>query len=179
MRGRGAALSGVAAGADGVHIEVHNCPEEAMSDGAQALLPDQYAAVAAQMRDAGINVKREVLPGSTFWNDWAKYPFSSTNWNHRPLGTQVLGLAYRSGEAWNEAGFANAEFDSLLAEANSIADADKRRVVMGKLQAIMIDEGVTIQPYWRTVSRHHKDNLVGVDMHIAYLPQIYKWALKA
>ncbi|MEL6794956.1 MAG: diguanylate cyclase, partial [Pseudomonadota bacterium] len=107
------------------------------------------------------------------------YPFSSTNWNHRPLGTQVLGLAYRSGEAWNESGFANAEFDSLLAEANSLADVDKRRVVMGKLQAIMIDEGVTIQPYWRTVSRHHKDNLVGVDMHIAYLPQIYKWALKA
>ena len=35
----------------------------------------------------------DVLPGSTFWNDWAKYPFSSTNWNHRPLGTQVLALA--------------------------------------------------------------------------------------
>ena len=29
--------------ADGVHIEVHNCPEEAMSDGPQALLPEQYA----------------------------------------------------------------------------------------------------------------------------------------
>lgn len=136
-------------------------------------------AVAAQLRDAGIKVKREVLPGSTFWNDWAKYPFSSTNWNHRPLGTQVLGLAYRSGEAWNESGFANEEFDALLAEANSIADADKRRTVMGKLQAIMIEEGVTIQPYWRTISRHQNGKLTGVDMHIAYLPQIYKWALKA
>ena len=94
-------------------------------------------AVAAQLREAGIKVKRTVLPGSTFWNDWVNYPFSSTNWNHRPLGTQVLGLAYRSGEAWNEAGFANEEFDKLLAEANSIADADKRRVVMAKLQKIM------------------------------------------
>jgi 3-deoxy-7-phosphoheptulonate synthase len=44
------ALAGVAAGADGVHIEVHNCPEEALSDGAQALLPDQYAEVAKQIR---------------------------------------------------------------------------------------------------------------------------------
>jgi 3-deoxy-7-phosphoheptulonate synthase len=44
------ALAGLAAGADGVHIEVHNCPEEALSDGAQALLPDQYAALALQMR---------------------------------------------------------------------------------------------------------------------------------
>jgi len=140
---------------------------------------DTTDAVGAQLRDAGINVKRTVLPGSTFWNDWAKYPFSSTNWNHRPLGTQVLALAYRSGEAWNESGFANAEFDALLDEANSIADVDKRREVMSKLQAIMIEEGVTIQPYWRTISRHHREDLVGADMHIAYLPQLYKWGYKA
>ncbi len=44
------ALAGVAAGADGVHIEVHHCPEEALSDGQQALLPEQYADVAAQIR---------------------------------------------------------------------------------------------------------------------------------
>jgi 3-deoxy-7-phosphoheptulonate synthase len=44
------ALAGVAAGADGVHIEVHHCPEEAKSDGAQALLPEQYAELAAQIR---------------------------------------------------------------------------------------------------------------------------------
>ena len=131
--------------------------------------------VAAQMRDAGIPVRRTIMPGSTFWNDWANYPFSSTNWNHRPLGTQVLGLAYRSGEAWNEFAWSNAEFDALLAEANGIADADARRVVMAKIQKIVIDEGVTIQPYWRNVGRHHVDGLVGVDMHIAYLPQVYKW----
>lgn len=136
-------------------------------------------AVAAQLRDAGIKVKRTILPGSTFWNDWANYPYSSTNWNHRPLGTQVLGLAYRSGEAWNEFAWSNAEFDALLSEANSIADADKRREIMGKIQQIVIDEGVTIQPYWRQIMRHHRDNLVGVEMHIAYLPQIYKWGIKA
>lgn len=43
------ALAGIAAGADGVHIEVHTCPEEALSDGDQALLPAQYAAVAQQI----------------------------------------------------------------------------------------------------------------------------------
>ena len=63
-------------------------------------------AVAAQLRDAGIKVKRSVLPGSTFWNDWAKYPFSSTNWNHRALAVQILAVAYRSGEPWNEFGWA-------------------------------------------------------------------------
>ena len=44
------ALAGVAAGADGVHIEVHNEPESALSDGAQALLPEAYAAVMQQIR---------------------------------------------------------------------------------------------------------------------------------
>ena len=44
------ALAGIAAGADGVHIEVHDCPEVAKSDGPQALLPEQYAEVAAQMK---------------------------------------------------------------------------------------------------------------------------------
>lgn len=44
------ALAGLAAGADGIHIEVHNCPEEAMSDGPQALLPEQYAELMGQLK---------------------------------------------------------------------------------------------------------------------------------
>ena len=39
-------MAGLAAGADGVHVEVHDCPEEAKSDGPQALLPEQYAELA-------------------------------------------------------------------------------------------------------------------------------------
>lgn len=44
------AMAGLAAGADGVHIETHDCPAEAMSDGPQALLPDQYAELMKQLR---------------------------------------------------------------------------------------------------------------------------------
>ncbi|WP_291737419.1 ABC transporter substrate-binding protein, partial [Leisingera sp. F5] len=83
-------------------------------------------ALAAQMRDTGLKVKRTVLPGNTFWNDWDKYPFSSTDWGHRPLGVQVLTLAYKTGVAWNETGLASAEFDSMLEAASAIADADTR-----------------------------------------------------
>jgi len=122
-------------------------------------------AAAAMWRDAGLNVKRTVIPGATFWNDWTKYPLSTTDWAQRPLGVQVLALAFRSGEPWNETGFANAEFDGLLADALAIADADQRREVMAKLQTIMQDEGVIIQPYWRSIYRHHKDTVVGADMH--------------
>ncbi|MSR54176.1 MAG: 3-deoxy-7-phosphoheptulonate synthase [Gemmataceae bacterium] len=44
------AMAAVAAKADGVHIEVHDCPEKALSDGPQALLPDQYASLMADLR---------------------------------------------------------------------------------------------------------------------------------
>lgn len=37
------ALAATAAGADGLEIEVHNCPSKAWSDGAQALTPEQFA----------------------------------------------------------------------------------------------------------------------------------------
>ncbi len=134
-------------------------------------------AVAAQLRDAGIKVKRTILPGSTFWNDWAKYPFSSTNWNMRPLGVQVLALAYRSGEAWNECAFNNAEFDSLLAQALSIANADERRKVMARIEQIMQDEGVIIQPYWRSLYRHTRPNVKGAEMHPTFEMHLYKYSV--
>lgn len=136
-------------------------------------------AAAAMLRDAGIGVKRTVLPGSTFWNDWAKYPLSTTDWAQRPLGVQVLALAYRSGEPWNESAFANAEFDALLREALAIADADQRREVMAKLQKIMQDEGVIIQPYWRSIYRHHKENVVGAEMHPTFEIHVTKLGFAA
>ena len=134
-------------------------------------------AAAAMIRDAGIPMQRTVLPGATFWNDWAKYPLSTTDWAQRPLGVQVLALAYRSGEPWNESAFANAEFDALLADALAIADADQRREVMAKLQKIMQDEGVIIQPYWRSIYRHHKANVIGADMHPTFEIHVTKLGL--
>jgi peptide/nickel transport system substrate-binding protein len=136
-------------------------------------------AVAAQLRDAGFKVRRTVLPGSTFWNDWVKYPYSSTNWNHRPLGVQIWALAYRSGQAWNEFGWENAEFDAILAEALSIADAEKRSEVAARGMALIQEEGVTCQPYWRSLYRHHKPGIVGADMHIAFEHHHYKWGFAA
>jgi peptide/nickel transport system substrate-binding protein len=129
---------------------------------------DTTDAVAAQLRDAGIPVKRTILPGSTFWNDWTKYPFSSTNWNARPLGVQIWALAYRSGEAWNEFGYANPEFDALLSEALATADVDARREIMAKGEKMLQDDGVTIQPYWRSLYNHTREGLVGAGHHIGF-----------
>lgn len=126
---------------------------------------DATDVIAAQLRDAGMKVKRTVLPGATYWNDWTKFSFSSTDWNQRPLGVQVLVLAYKGGVAWNETGFNNPEFDALLDESLAIADADKRRTVMEKLERIMQEEGVIIQSFWRSTFKHSVPGLVGNEMH--------------
>lgn len=44
------ALAAVAAGADGLMIEVHNNPEAALCDGAQSLRPEQFAQLADKVR---------------------------------------------------------------------------------------------------------------------------------
>ena len=45
------ALASVAAGADGLIIEVHNDPPHALSDGAQSLTPAQFAALTVRLRE--------------------------------------------------------------------------------------------------------------------------------
>jgi peptide/nickel transport system substrate-binding protein len=122
-------------------------------------------AIAAQIREAGIKVKRTVLPGSTFWNDWTKYPYSMTNWNMRPLGIQVVAIAYRTGEAWNEAAYSNPELDSKINEALSIADAEKRKEVMGDIEKILQESGIIIQPYWRKLYNHSVEAVKNHGMH--------------
>jgi 3-deoxy-7-phosphoheptulonate synthase len=44
------ARAAVAAGADGLLIEVHHEPEKALSDGAQSLYPNQFAELMEEIR---------------------------------------------------------------------------------------------------------------------------------
>jgi len=138
---------------------------------------DTSDAVAAQLRDAGVNVKRTVMPGSTFWNDWQKYPFSSTTWNHRPLAVQNMQYAYTSTGSWNECGMANADFDAAMTAALALADGEKRREQAAILEKILQDEGYIIQPYWRSLYRHTKPNVVGAVMHPSMEHHHYLWSL--
>ncbi len=50
----------VAAGADGLIMEVHNCPEKALSDGAQSLRPEKFAKLVAELRRIAEAVDRTV-----------------------------------------------------------------------------------------------------------------------
>jgi len=56
------ARSAIAAGADGLMIEVHPRPEEALSDGGQSLKPERFAELVRQVRAVAQAVGREVAP---------------------------------------------------------------------------------------------------------------------
>ena len=44
------ALASAAVGADGIMIEVHHKPDEALSDGAQSLYPEQFEKLMAKVK---------------------------------------------------------------------------------------------------------------------------------
>lgn len=131
-------------------------------------------AVVALLTDAGIKARLTHVPGSRFWADWKTFPLSITEWNHRPLGVQTLNLAYRSTAAWNETGYSNPEFDALLDEALSLPDAATRQGVMEKLENMLRDDAVIVQPYWRSLFRHTRPNVVGAEMHPDFAIPLYR-----
>jgi 3-deoxy-7-phosphoheptulonate synthase len=60
-----AARAAVAAGADGLLIEVHNQPERALCDGAQSLLPEQMVALSGQLAAIARVIGRDLAaPGA-------------------------------------------------------------------------------------------------------------------
>lgn len=62
MRDKVAPMSraAIAAGADGITVEVHNCPDSALCDGAQSLYPEQFLELYAELKGIAPVVKREL-----------------------------------------------------------------------------------------------------------------------
>jgi 3-deoxy-7-phosphoheptulonate synthase len=54
------AKAAVAAGADGLVIEVHTKPEEALSDGEQSLKPDDFRRLMKELKTIAAAVGREI-----------------------------------------------------------------------------------------------------------------------
>ena len=132
-----------------------------------------------QWKAAGIRAKINVMPSAQYWNVWTKVPFGFTTWAHRPLGTMVLGLAYRTGAAWNEANWCNPEFDKLITEAEGYLDVEKRRAVMAKLEQIMLDDGPAVVPLWRALFAHTDKKVKGYVLHPSVYIDVYKIWIEA
>jgi 3-deoxy-7-phosphoheptulonate synthase len=66
------ARAGVAAGADGLIVEVHPQPETALSDGSQSLKPERFAELVKQVKAVAQAVGRDVAPAPVFTRSTVK-----------------------------------------------------------------------------------------------------------
>jgi peptide/nickel transport system substrate-binding protein len=139
--------------------------------------PWQQAACEAlrdQVKEAGINLAIDVVPPTKYWEVWNKVPFGATSWSHRPLGTMALAEAYRSGASWNETHYSDPEFDRALAEAEATLDAVQRKAKMQRVEQILRDAALMIQPFWRPVFVLSSDKVHGYQAHPARQMQLTK-----
>jgi peptide/nickel transport system substrate-binding protein len=104
-----------------------------------------------QLSEANIRLNINVMPASRYWEIWDKTLFGCTAWTHRPLGTMALSLAYRTGVPWNESTYSNPEFEAALDDAEATLDVEERRAKMEKVEKILQDDVVMVQPVWRPV----------------------------
>ena len=126
---------------------------------------DSVAILKEDAAKAGINIKMNVMPSAQYWDVWTKAPMSLTAWTHRPLAVMVLGLAYRAGVPWNESSYNNPDFEKALDEAEATLDVEDRRVKMEKVEKILQDDAVMVQPFFRSVFTATSKNVVGFEMH--------------
>jgi peptide/nickel transport system substrate-binding protein len=127
-----------------------------------------------QLKEAGINLAVELMPETKYQEVWNKVPFGASSWGHRPLGIMVLSQAYRSGVPWNETHFSDPEFDQALAEAEATVDVAERRVKMRRVEQILQDAAVVIQPLWRPVFSLASSRVRGYQAHPARQMQLTK-----
>lgn len=158
--------------ADGLDIEI-NCVAQPTWE------PNTCQVIAEMLRPAGINLNVNILPGGTYWDRWTDWPFGFTSWTHRPLGVQVLNLAYRTGVPWNETNYSNPEFDALLDQANATLDLEARRAITEQLEQIIQNDSIIIQPYWRAIHTASNRNINGFELQPAREFDFPVWSMSS
>ena len=130
-------------------------------------------------KDAGIRASIKTVPNPQYWDLWMTAPLGITVWAHRSLGVMNLSLAYRSGVAWNESGYANPAFDKLLDEAEAMPDPKVRSSKMAEIQRLMQEDGPIVQTYWRKLFTFYDRRVIGFEMHPEYSVYCNQLALSA
>ena len=106
-----------------------------------------------QASEAGIRVNIKQVPVDGYWSDtWMQESFVFTRWNQRPAD-QILNEAFRSGATWNETFWNNEKFDHQLDMARKEVDEAQRRMLYGKTQKMIYEEGGAIIPFHLNVNR--------------------------
>ena len=140
---------------------------------------DSVIALKENLAEAGIELSINAMHADEYRKIWDEAPFSLTAWTHRPLGTMTLALAYKSGVPWNETNYSNPEFDKALIEAEALVDVDERKKAMVKVEKILQEDAIMIQPFFRAVLSAVHDKVQGYQTHPTLYHQFQKVWIKS
>jgi len=127
-----------------------------------------------QLKDAGVTLRINVMPAAKYWEIWDKTAFGITAWTHRPLGTMVMSLGYRTGAPWNESRYSNPEFDKALDAAEGVLDPNERKAKLGVAEKILQDDAVMVLPLFRPVYTIVTKDVNGYEGHPTQYHQFNK-----
>jgi peptide/nickel transport system substrate-binding protein len=121
-----------------------------------------------QMAKIGVTVNIQVIPTDVYYGDgensWLKCAFGVTDWGSRATPVTYFKLAYVSDGPWTSSHWKDAEFDDLVAQVSKEMDAGKRADLYKKLQAILIERGPVIVPYFEKAVVGVSKGLSGVEL---------------
>ncbi|MEN8242259.1 MAG: ABC transporter substrate-binding protein [Chloroflexota bacterium] len=127
---------------DGIELTLH-VPDSGSRPDLAVVLQQQWA-------EANIFVEISVEPESVYYgeNGWLEVDLGITGWGSRPYPQFYLDVMLVSGAEWNEAHFADAEFDALAQIAGSTLDEAERIAAYSQIQQLLVERGPVIIPYY-------------------------------
>ncbi|MFT5351608.1 MAG: peptide/nickel transport system substrate-binding protein, partial [Gammaproteobacteria bacterium] len=115
---------------------------------------------------AGININLINPPADTYWSAvWIQKPMVASGWDMRPVPDLMFSIAFKGDSDWNETKFADDRFDSLLLEARSTVDFDKRKEMYCEMQQIVQDDGGHVTLAFRDILDAKAKNVHGIGSH--------------
>jgi len=128
--------------------------------------PDLAAVLKEQWAEAGVEIEISVEPESVYYGDdgWLEVDLGITGWGSRPYPQFYLDVMLVTGAKWNESHFADPEFDKLAAIAGTTLDEAERIQAYSDIQALLVDHGPVIIPYYFAQFAAISDQFEGLNL---------------
>lgn len=142
------------AGMEGLSVDL------SVSEAAFAGATDAGQLFQNSAKAAGVSINVVKEPADGYWsNVWLKKPWCASYFSGRATEDWMFATAYETGVPWNDTGWENARFQSLLLEARTTLDSDKRRDMYFEMQALCSKEGGTVIPMYANYVGAHSTKL--------------------
>ncbi len=127
-----------------------------------AELPQYAQLVRRMLGSIGIRLDLKVEPLDVYYGHWTEVTFGLTDWTSRPTPEQILSVAFRGGAGWNQARWANREFDEIVAGLEAEPDPARRAGLAQRAAEILREEVPAVIAYFNHNLRPMRSGVAGV-----------------